>query len=71
MTTLSVGDRFLMKKPHPCGGRCFELLRVGGDVRVRCTTCGRELWMARSAFAKAVKAPLPQENTSPKQENEL
>ena len=60
---LSVGDRFTMKKPHPCGQRCFEVLRVGGDVRVRCTACGRELWMSRSAFEKAVLSPAPKNDS--------
>jgi len=66
---LSVGDRFLMKKLHPCGQNCFEVLRVGGDVRVRCIACGRELWMSRTAFEKAILSPSPEnsmENTGEK-----
>ena len=63
---LRVGDRFTMKKKHPCGARCFEVLRVGADVRVRCTGCGRELHMTRAAFEKAVQAdrPCPPQQTT-------
>ena len=32
-----VGDLLLMKKPHPCGGSTFEVLRVGMDFKIRCT----------------------------------
>ena len=53
---LHVGDCFEMKKPHPCGARRFELLRTGADLRLRCLGCGREIWMTRAAFEKAVQA---------------
>ncbi len=67
---LHVGDRFSMKKKHPCGARCFEVLRTGADVRVRCTGCGREVWMTRAAFEKAVlsdKPCAPQQNETQEQ----
>ena len=33
---VQVGDRLLMKKPHPCGSKEFLVLRVGMDFRIRC-----------------------------------
>lgn len=50
-----LGDRLLMKKPHPCGGREWLVLRVGMDFRLRCTTCGREMMVPRSKAEKATK----------------
>ena len=34
-----VGDRIIMKKPHPCGSKEWEVLRVGIDFRIRCCGC--------------------------------
>ena len=35
-----IGDVLTMKKPHPCGSREWEVLRVGADFRLRCRGCG-------------------------------
>ena len=40
---IAVNDLIETKKPHPCGGKTWLVLRVGMDFRLRCTTCGREL----------------------------
>ena len=37
--SVQVGERVEMKKPHPCGGKTFEILRVGMDFKIRCLTC--------------------------------
>ena len=50
-----VGDKLLMKKPHPCGGAIFSVLRVGMDFKVKCTTCGHELMAPRKAIKKIIK----------------
>lgn len=49
------GNRVEMKKPHPCGGRVFAVLRVGMDFRLRCETCGREIMLPRSKAEKNIK----------------
>ena len=54
-----------MKKPHPCGGKQFEILRVGGVCRVRCTTCGRDTEMDRIKLERAVKRILPTDKDAP------
>lgn len=50
-----VGDRVEMKKPHPCGGREFLLLRVGMDMKLRCLRCGREVMAPRRKLEKNIK----------------
>ena len=50
-----VGDRLLMKKPHPCGGAVFDVLRVGMDFKVKCATCGREFMAPRKNIEKSIK----------------
>ena len=32
---VNVGDRAEMKKPHPCGCKEFEILRIGMDFKIR------------------------------------
>ena len=55
---LKVGDRIEMKKPHPCGGKTFELLRVGMDFKIKCETCGREVMAPRKKVEKNIKKVL-------------
>ena len=55
---LKVGDRIEMKKPHPCGGKTFELLRVGMDFKIKCETCGHEVMAPRKKVEKNIKKVL-------------
>ena len=50
-----VGDILEMKKPHPCGGRNFRVLRTGSDVRLVCIACGRDMTMPRLKLEKNIK----------------
>ncbi len=50
-----LGDVLQMKKAHPCGGREWDVLRVGMDFRLRCTTCGREMLIPRVRVEKSIK----------------
>ena len=52
---VQVGDRLKMKKPHPCGGDVFDVLRVGADFRVRCITCGREVMAPRAKIERNIR----------------
>ncbi len=51
-----VGDILTMKKPHPCGEKRWEVLRIGADFKLRCLGCGREIMGARSKFEKQIRA---------------
>ncbi|MBQ3904369.1 MAG: DUF951 domain-containing protein [Eubacterium sp.] len=53
---VKVGDILLMKKPHPCGNREFEVLRIGADFKIKCTACGREIMLPRSKAEKNIKS---------------
>ncbi|MBO4893501.1 MAG: DUF951 domain-containing protein [Clostridia bacterium] len=52
---VQVGDRLLMKKPHPCGSSTFSVLRIGADFRIRCEGCGREVMNPRVKVEKNIK----------------
>lgn len=53
---VNVGDRLIMKKPHPCGNKEFEVLRIGVDFKIRCTECGREVMVPRNKIEKNIKS---------------
>ena len=53
---IRVGDVLTCKKPHPCGGNRFAVLRVGMDFRVRCLGCGHEILVRRSKFEPNIRA---------------
>ena len=53
--SVQVGERVEMKKPHPCGGKTFEILRVGIDFKIRCLTCGREVMVPRKKIEKNIR----------------
>jgi len=52
---VQVGDRVEMKKPHPCGSKTFEILRVGMDFKLRCLNCGREVMAPRKKIEKNIR----------------
>ena len=53
--TYEVGDIVKLKKPHPCGSREWEILRVGADFRLKCTGCGHQVMMARPLVEKSTR----------------
>ena len=50
-----VGDIVKLKKPHPCGSKEFEVLRIGVDFKIRCAGCGREVMVPRNKIEKNIK----------------
>ena len=52
---VNVGDRVEMKKPHPCGGKTFSILRIGMDFKIKCEKCGREVMAPRNKIEKNIK----------------
>lgn len=50
-----LNERLTMKKPHPCGGREWQILRVGVDIKLQCLTCGKYVNLTRDELKKRVK----------------
>lgn len=59
---IKVGDIVEMKKTHPCGGKNFEILRIGMDFKIRCCECNREVMLPRTKAEKNIKKILSAEN---------
>lgn len=50
-----LGDRVQLRKPHPCGGLEWDVVRLGADIGFRCTTCGRRVLLPRPTAERRVK----------------
>ncbi len=48
----NLGDIVKMKKQHPCGSYNWEVVRMGMDIKIKCTGCGRLVMLPRSEFEK-------------------
>lgn len=53
---IGLGDRLIMKKPHPCGSKEFEVLRIGADFKIKCLGCGHIVTVPRSKIEKNIKS---------------
>lgn len=51
----ALGDKVILKKPHACGENLWEIVRVGADVKLRCTACDRVIMLDRLEFLKRAK----------------
>ena len=58
---IKVGDKLVMKKPHPCGENQFSVLRIGMDFKLRCLGCGHEIMARRSKIEKRIKNVITEE----------
>ncbi len=50
------GDVLRLRKPHPCGGFDWTVLRIGGDIGLKCQTCGRRLMLPRRELERRMKS---------------
>ena len=53
--SFELGDIVEMKKQHPCGSSRFEVIRLGADIKIKCTGCSRIIMLPRSKFQKDAK----------------
>lgn len=52
---LNVGERLVLKKPHPCGTNLWEILQTGIDLKLRCTGCGQIVRIPRPKLERRVR----------------
>ena len=53
--SFNLGDIVEMKKQHPCGCHVFDVIRLGADIKIKCTKCERIVMIPRSKFIKSAK----------------
>jgi hypothetical protein len=51
----AVGDVVRLKKPHPCGGFEWAVVRLGADIGVKCLRCGRRVLLPRRELERRLK----------------
>ena len=57
-----LGSLIVMKKGHPCGENLWEVVRLGADIRIKCTKCGRIVMIPRIEFNKKIKKIIEKES---------
>lgn len=53
--TLHLNDVVQMRKPHPCGGDTWRIVRLGADIGIRCQTCDRKVLLPRAECERRIK----------------
>ena len=53
---IALDDIVRMRKPHPCGGYEWRVVRLGADIGIKCLTCGHRVLLPRSEFERRLKA---------------
>lgn len=52
---LHLGDVVELKKPHPCGGNAWSIVRLGADIGLRCNKCQRRILLPRSTAERRIR----------------
>jgi hypothetical protein len=52
---IGLGDVVRLRKPHPCGGYQWTVVRLGADIGLVCTTCQRRVLLTRRECEKQIK----------------
>jgi hypothetical protein len=56
---LHLGDLVKLRKPHPCGGYDWKIVRLGADFGMECLTCSHRVLLSRRELAKRLKQHIP------------
>ena len=51
----TLGSLLVLKKGHPCGENLWEVVKLGADIRLKCTKCGRIVILPRIELNKKIK----------------
>jgi hypothetical protein len=52
---IRMGDVVRLRKPHPCGGYEWHVVRLGADIGMVCEKCRHRVLLPRREFEKRVK----------------
>lgn len=52
---VSLNDVLMLRKPHPCGGNEWKVVRLGADIGLVCLKCGRQVLLPRRDLARRFK----------------
>jgi hypothetical protein len=52
---LHLQDVVRLRKPHPCGGYEWKIVRLGADIGLECLRCQRRVMLTRRELARRIK----------------
>ncbi len=52
---INIGDHVEMRKPHPCGGTRWVVVRLGADIGLVCLTCQHRILLSRRELNRRMK----------------
>ena len=52
---INLNSKVIMKKGPPCGTNLWEVVRLGADIKLKCTNCNRIVLLSRVEFNKKLK----------------
>ena len=59
MVPFEVGDTVVLRKPHPCGSNEWKVYRIGADIGLLCSGCGRRVMLERPVVQRRMKSRTP------------
>lgn len=59
---LRLNDIVRLRKPHPCGGYEWKIVRLGADIGLECLKCRRRVMLSRRELSNRLKKIISQEN---------
>lgn len=62
---IAMGDGVTLRKPHPCGGFEWTVVRTGADIGLKCATCGRRVLLDREEFERRARQIRRAANVAP------
>jgi len=62
---LNLSDILRLRKPHPCGGYEWRVVRLGADIGLECLTCGRRILLERRVLKKRLKIVVSKASDDP------
>lgn len=55
MINIQLQDLLELKKKHPCGCNTFVVLRLGSDIKLKCSLCAREITLPRIKLERMIR----------------
>ena len=55
VTEFRLGDVLRLRKPHPCGGSDWVVVRLGADIGLKCQKCAHRVLLDRSVLERRLK----------------
>ena len=52
---IMLGDVIRTRKPHPCGGDQWIVVRLGADIGIRCLKCHHRVLIPRPTVERQIK----------------